>query len=246
MTLSAQPPHSRNHLLLRLTQNDFGLLKPYLEHIDLPVRLKLEVPNKPVKHVYFPESGIVSVVAVSRDHHEIEAAIIGSEGMTGLSVVLGDDRSPYSTYIQSAGSGQRIGADRVREAMQESGSLRLLFLRFAQAFLVQTVQTALANGRAKVGERLARWILMCHDRTQGRDLSFTHEFLALMLGVRRAGVTLALRELAVRGSISTRRGFITVNDRAVLEKMANGYYGIPEAEYARLIGWRVSQSSKKR
>lgn len=157
---------------------------------------------------------------MSRDHQEIEAAIIGSEGMSGISIVLGDDRSPYSTYIQSAGSGQRIDADRARKAMEESSSLRLHFLHFAQAFVVQTVQTALANGRAKVGERLARWILMCHDRSQGHDLSFTHEFLAIMLGVRRAGVTVALRELVNRGSISTRRGFITIKNRADLEKMA--------------------------
>ena len=138
--------------------------------------------------------------------------------MSGINVVMGDDRSPHSTYIQCAGHGQRIATNDLRAAMQESTSLQRCFLHFAQAFTVQTAHTAVANGQAKIEERLARWLLMAHDRLAGDELPLTHEFLALMLSVRRPGVTVALQLVESLGLISAKRGLIVVQNRVGLKK----------------------------
>ena len=222
-------PHSNpspNHILSRLSQADFRLLEPHLEPIDLPVRKQLEQRNKPVKHVYFPECGFASVVA--NGVHNIEVGIIGREGMSGLSVVLGSDERPANeTFIQSAGTGQRIAAGDLRKAIGASVGLHQGMLRYAHTFLIQTSQTALANGRSKIEERLARWLLMAADRVEG-ELALTHEFLAIMLGVRRSGVTTALQELERSALIAHRRGYVTILDREGLEEMSNGTYTRPK------------------
>jgi CRP-like cAMP-binding protein len=225
-------------LLDSLAPGDLSLLKPHLETLDLPVRHVVEAANKPIKHVYFPTSGIVSVVATGPKDRQIEVGIIGSEGMSGISIVLGDDRSPNETFVQVAGAGIRIASDNVRRAMEKSSAMRLCFSQYAQAFMVQTAHTALANGRAKVEQRLARWLLMANDRLEGDELPLTHEFLAVMLGVRRAGVTTTLHLLESQRLISMERGRIMMANRAGLEELANGLYGVPEAEYRRLTGWR--------
>ena len=134
----------------------------------------------------------------------------------------------------------RIRADDLCRAVAARASLHKHLLRFVQAFTIQTAQTALSNGCHVIEQRLARWLLMCHDRVDGDELATTHEFLSLMLGVRRAGVTLALQALEDRGLISTKRGQITVLNRAKLEAVAGDSYGVPEAEYARLIGLPLS------
>lgn len=234
----SQPKRHANHLLASLPRSDFAALEPHFEELDLPLRHVVEVANKPIKHVYFPTSGIISVVATGPKDHKIEVGIIGYEGMSGISVVLGDDRSPNETFVQVAGAGVRIAVANFHNALEDRPSMRLCFSQYAQAFMVQTAHTALANGRARVEERLARWLLMAHDRLEGDELPLTHEFLAVMLGVRRAGVTTTLNELASGGLIGSERGRILVSDRAGLEKLANGIYGVPEAEYRRLIGWR--------
>jgi CRP-like cAMP-binding protein len=220
-------PHpSSNHILSRLSRADYRLLEPHLEAIDLPVRRQLEERNKRVEHVYFPESGFASVVA--NGERNIEVGIIGREGMSGLSVVLGsDDRPANETFIQSAGNGQRIAAGELRKAIGASVSLHQVMLRYAHTFLVQTSQTALANGRSKIEERLARWLLMAADRVEG-ELALTHEFLAIMLGVRRSGVTTALQELERTALIAHRRGFVTILDRKGLEEQSNGTYTPPK------------------
>jgi CRP-like cAMP-binding protein len=220
-------PHpSSNHILSRLSRADYRLLEPHLEAIDLPVRWQLEERNKRVEHVYFPESGFASVVA--NGERNIEVGIIGREGMSGLSVVLGSDARPANeTFIQSAGNGQRIAAGELRKAIGASVSLHQVMLRYAHTFLVQTSQTALANGRSKIEERLARWLLMAADRVEG-ELALTHEFLAIMLGVRRSGVTTALQELERTALIAHRRGFVTILDRKGLEEQSNGTYTPPK------------------
>ena len=214
------------------------LLDAHLSPIQLHVRRPLEDANKSIKHVYFPDTGIVSVVAEGTRLRESEIGLIGREGMTGINVVMGNDRSPHKSYVQVAGHGRRMKADDLRHAMQESRSIRNCFLHFAQAFMVQTAHTAVANGRANIEERLARWLLMAHDRLDDNELPLTHEFIALMLNVRRAGVTEALHALSRKRVITAKRGQITVTNRAGLETSANGLYGIPEAEYRRLTGWR--------
>ena len=227
-----------NHLLSMLSADDLGLLEPYLEPIALPLRFALEDIGKPIKHIYFPDGGIVSVVAKSVQDVQIEVGIIGREGMTGLNVVMGNNLSANAVYMQVEGHGLRVKADDLRAAMRHSASLRDCFLHFAQAFMSQMAHTSLANGRAKVEERLARWLLMAHDRLDGDELPLTHEFLALMLSVRRPGVTVALHLLESRGLILIKRGLIQIVDREGLEELIGGMYGIPEAEYRRLTGWR--------
>jgi len=137
--------------------------------------------------------------------------------------------------VQNAGAGQRISADNLRRAMRKSSTLQSLLLLYAHTFLIQTTQTAKANARSSIEERLARWLLMAHDRLETDDLNITHEFLSVMLGVRRSGVTVALNILETTGLISIHRGVITIVDRKGLKATANGAYGVPEAEYNRLF-----------
>jgi CRP-like cAMP-binding protein len=226
----------RNHLLIAMSPDDRSILQPFLEPVGLALYYDLEKPSTPIESVYFMESGIASVVAVVERDTRIEIGLIGREGMTGAAVVLNGGSSPHETYIQVAGDGQRISTKELRSAMKKSETLTSLLLKFAQAFMVQTAHTAIANARGKIDQRLARWLLMAHDRIDGDELPLTHEFLALMLGVRRAGVTESVSSLEGQGMIRARRGRITVTNRRFLEKRAGGFYGIPEAELRRLFG----------
>jgi CRP-like cAMP-binding protein len=216
-----------------LAPADLALLKPRLSAIDLPLRKHLELPNKAIDSVYFLDAGFASVVA-NGNGQSIEVGLIGREGMTGLAVVMGADRSPNATYMQLAGHGRKISAADLRDAMSASETLRASFLRYGHAFIVQMSHTALANGRNKVEERLARWLLMARDRNDSNELSLTHEFMSIMLGVRRAGVTVALDVLEKKSLVRVKRGGVTILDRKGLEKMTNGAYGVPEAELKRL------------
>src|SRR5262245_57312656 len=155
--------------------------------------------------------------------------------MTGLPVVHGADRSPYDTFIQVEGEGQCISAQNLRQLMDQSITMLRCFLRYAHVFATQTSYTALANARGNIEERLARWLLMTRDRVDRDEMLLTHEFIALMLGVRRAGVTAALQAFEGRGLIETARGRVTVKDRGGLEGSANGLYGPPESELARMF-----------
>jgi CRP-like cAMP-binding protein len=227
--------YSSNQLLASLSTADFALVEPSLKPVTLSLRKSLEKPNRRIDAVFFPESGFASVVAIQYGK-EVEVGLIGREGMTGLPIVLGDHRSPHATYIQAAGNGQCIPAMDLRDATEASPSLRNSLLKYVQAFCVQTTHTAICNAQARMDIRLSRWLLMAHDRIGDDTLPLTHEFLSLMLAVRRAGVTTALNVLRKIGLISYRRGEITVLDRKGLERLAGESYGIPEAEYRRLIG----------
>jgi len=226
----------RNRLLATLLPEDFRLLETQLEPVPLPLRTRLIEPNTPIEHVCFLEQGIASNIAVLPHGRRVEVAVIGREGLSGTPVLLGTDRTPHECFIQVPGTGLRIGTDDLRRAVTASASLQQHLLRYVQALTLQTAQTALANGCCKVEERLARWLLMCHDRVDGAGLSTTHEFLSLMLGVRRTGVTEMLKVFEDRGLISTQRGQVTMLDRVGLEGVAGDSYGVPEAEYSRLIG----------
>lgn len=224
-----------NSILSSLSAADFDLLQPHLARVDLPLRKFLESPNKPIDHVYFIQRGFASVVAGGRGR-DIEVGLIGPEGMTGLAVIMGANRTPNATFIQSAGEGLRLAANSLRDAMEESATVRQMLLNYAHTFMVQTSQTALTNGRSKIEERLARWLLMAHDRVRKDELRLTHEFLAIMLGVRRAGVTETLSRLEDKGLLRAARGQVAIRDRKGLEKIADGAYGVPEAEFRRLFG----------
>jgi CRP-like cAMP-binding protein len=226
---------SRNKLLSSLSKSDFNLLEPHLEPVTLSVRRVLEKPNSRITAAYFPESGFASVVAQQANGKEVEVGLIGREGMTGMPIVLGNHRTPHATYIQAPGDGHCIRATDLRQAIRSSRSLQDTLLKFVQAFGVQTAHTAIANARSKVDQRLARWLLMAHDRLETDLLPLTDEFLSLMLGVRRAGVTEAVQALQVQGLICRTRGQINVRDRRGLERVAAASYGVPEAEYRRLM-----------
>ena len=247
LTPQAAGSEQRNRILDALSSSDFALLQPHLEPVRLKFRQQLEWADRKVADVYFPESGVASVLVSSGcGHRQTEVAVVGREGMTGLPVVLGADRSPYDVLIQIEGDGQRISADNVRAAMDQSATLLACFLRFANVFLVQCAHTALANAHAKLEERLARWLVMAQDRIEGDQLMLTHDFLALMLGTRRAGVTIALRRFERKGVIRTARGAVTLKDRKGLEACAKGLYGRPEAEFQRVFGSPVGASTAGR
>ncbi|HEX4303366.1 MAG TPA: Crp/Fnr family transcriptional regulator [Rhizomicrobium sp.] len=214
---------------------ELAALQSELSEVDLPRRTQLEIPNKKIEHVYFMESGIASVVAVQGARTEVEVGIIGWEGITGLSILHLGRQSPYSVYMQVAGSAQRTSVAVLRQLMERSIESRRLLLCFAQSFLVQTSETAVANARATIEDRLARWLLMAQDRVESDVIPLTHEFLSLMMGARRAGVTEAIHELTHRGMIVAARGKITVLDRKGLEQRAGVYYGVPEKELRRLL-----------
>ncbi len=226
----------RNRLLAALPSRDLRQLSALLEPASLQARQVLDAPHEVIKHVYFVESGHVSVVGKTVPDHRIEVGMVGREGITGLGVVLGDERSANETLVQSAGTAQRMSSVALRKAMKSSPALAAILLRYVNVFIAQASQTALANGRGRLDERLARWLLMWHDRVGDADLIITHEFLAILLGVRRPGVTVALHDLEGRGLIRANRSLVRIIDREGLRAASNGFYGIPEAEYDRTIG----------
>jgi CRP-like cAMP-binding protein len=219
-----------------MSPDDFALLRPHLEPVRLDVETVLQQPGRPIQHAYFVQDGLFSVIARNAGRRQIEVGHIGWEGMCGVSLAHGVDRSAHLVVVQVQAHALRMEAGDLQACMAASASLRDLLLRFSYAFLAQVAHTALANGTYAVKERLARWLLMCHDRVEGDDLPLTHERLALMLGVRRPGVTVALHLLEGTGAVRSARGVITVLDRDALEALAGGCYGAPEAEYERLLG----------
>ena len=233
-----------NHVLATLTKDDLALLQPHLEPVVLGFRLSVEEPNAPIRFAYFPDDGIVSVVANGGHGRAVEVGIIGRDGVTAQPAIMGTDRSANSTFVQVAGSGHRIDIDILRKAIARSSTLQRALLAVVQAFFMQASHTALANATGRIEERMARWLLMAHDRLSGDALPLTHEFLAIMLGVRRAGVTVALQNLEANGLIATRRKTIEMLDRAGLIKLAADIYGVPEAEQARLTGWKPQRRSR--
>jgi len=225
-----------NKILASLSSDDRALLEPHLKSVSLPVRKYLEKPNRRIDAVYFPDTGFASVVATRANDKQVEVGLIGSEGMTGLPIILGNHRSPNATYIQAKGEGHCIPSIELRIAVLASPSLQALLLKYVQAFGVQASQSALCFADTKLHQRLARWVLMAQDRLGTDELPLTHEFLSLMLGVRRAGVTEAVHALKREGLIDHGRGEIIVLNRKGLERRAGDSYGIAESEYRRLMG----------
>lgn len=218
---------SANSILKALSSADFILLEPHLLAVDLPVRMSLERTHEPIESVYFIETGVASVVSAAP--LEVELAIIGREGMTGISLVLAsDDDMPFDSYMQVAGSGQRIAADDLRHAIAQSVPLHRVLLRYAHGFLKQSTQNTLANVHGTMEQRLSRWLLMVDDRLDGSVIPLTHEFLGIMLGVHRSGMTLAVQELERTGAIGQRRGRIDILDRSLLEDLAREIYVVPD------------------
>jgi CRP-like cAMP-binding protein len=226
----------RNQIVRALALEDFEALAPHLTAVQLDFRLDLELANQPIDRVCFPESGIISVVARSAGLSTIEVGLVGREGMTGLAVVMGDTQSPQDAYVQVPGAGHWLDAPALGALLDARPSMRQVMIGYANVFITQIAQTALANGRAKIDARLARWLLMAADRLDGPEMPLTHELMALMLGVRRPGVTDSLHRLEGDRMIRAKRGVVTIRDRTALETLADGSYGVPEQEYCRVIG----------
>jgi CRP-like cAMP-binding protein len=205
-----------------------------LERVSLPIRTRLDTMNGAAS-VYFIEDGVASVVADVDNKLVVELGIVGREGLIGLNVVYGDSEDPFHVFMQVDGSAMRADAEAVRSAMSTNPEFRSLLLRYARAFSIQVATTALANGRSKLDERLARWLLMVSDRV-GTTFPITHEFISIMLGVRRPGVTLAVQILEGNGLIKATRGTIVILDREGLVELAHGAYGFAEHHYQRLLG----------
>ncbi len=226
---------TKNGLLKTLSTEDVDLVRPHLEPVTLEQEASLFESYKPIEHVYFFESGLSSEVVVASK--SIEVGCIGHEGCSGVPVLLGVEASPHKAFMQAGGKALRITSSDLVGLMDDSRTLRDLLLRYAHVFMIQITATALADGRYGVEQRLARWLLMCHDRL-GDELPLTHDFLAVMLGVRRPSVTDALHKLEGSHAIKAERALITVRDRGILEDTAGDSYGIPETEYRRLISER--------
>ncbi|MDQ0995358.1 CRP-like cAMP-binding protein [Phyllobacterium ifriqiyense] len=225
----------QNRLLSRLDAKDLDLLAPDLELHSFQLRDVIETPKQKIKHAIFMETGIASIVVKSPSGKDIEVGLVGREGMTGTSIVLGADVSPLSVYIQLEGMGYRIPADKLKTAMEASETLRQRLLLYVQSVIIQSATTTLINGRANAETRLARWLLMVHDRTNGNELHLTHEFMSVMLAVRRPWVTETLHVLEGKGYIRSSRGKITILNRAGLIEDAGGFYGVAEQEYENLM-----------
>lgn len=242
MALSVANTTSGNGLLTCLNSSDRDLLVSRLEPVKLGFRQPLEFTNRQIGAAYFIEHGIISVLTIGGGHHpQTEVGLIGREGMTGLTLVLGHDRSPHDAFVQAECTAQRIAAADLQDVLRGSRTLLASLLRYAYVWSLTLAQTALANARGSLEERLARWLLMAHDRSDGDEINLTHEFLSFMLGTRRAGVTTALNAFDTRGWIDHARGRVTIVDRRGLEQLADGFYGVPEAEYGRLM--RSSQQA---
>ena len=226
----------RNAILRRLSESDFALLAPSLVWIDCPQSFALVERNTAIQDVFFMEDGVASVVVGSPEGQITEAGVIGREGFVIPAVVLGSDRVTTNVGIQVAGSAYRIDRLALLDAATRSLSLRDLLVRFAHVLMVQTTYTLLANAVHQIDERLARWLLMCHDRVSGDNIQLTHEFMSVMLSVRRPSVTNTLHILEGNGYIRSDRGFVTIINRQGLEAFAADAYGQPEAEYRRLLG----------
>jgi len=225
----------RNRLLIALPRKERDRLFPTLEHVDLKSRQVLLKQNAPIDHVYFVQDGMVSLVKRSKKGPVIEVGLVGKEGMVGSLAVLGADAISDEAIVQVPGSAFRMRADVLRKEAARNAATRDLLHRFVQAFFAHVSQSALCNGQHKLEKRAARWLLMGHDRVDGDELRLSHDFLSMMLGVRRAGVTNALTTFKKAKLIETDRGRIFIRNRAGLERASCECYHVVRNEYARLL-----------
>ena len=226
----------KNRLLAALPAAEFALVSKSLTPVDLDFGETLQHHGDVIEQVYFVETGFISALTVLLDGHPLEIGLIGAEGIAGFSVVLGGKTSYAETMCQTGGKAYRMPAAALKEAFQNGPVLRDLILRYVLLFQVQVAQTAACNAHHDLEQRLARWLLSAHDRTEGAELSLTQDLIAVMLGVRRATVSLAASTLQKAGLIRYQHGKITIVDRIGLENAACECYEAVTSEYRRLFG----------
>ena len=233
-----------NRLLALLRKEDQDRLRPHLESVTLEYKRPLYGAYEPIEFVYFIEEGVGSLVNTLRNGDAAEVGTIGNEGMVGLPVLMGDETAPTSVYVQVPGSGLRIAARIFREELERSGPMRAIMLRYAHAFFNQVAQSAACAHFHKLDERCCRWLLMTRDRMASDEFLLTQEFLSMMLGVRRAGVTEAAGSLRRAGLIRYHQGHVTILDRAGLEARACECYAVSKAEFDWLLGTADPERSR--
>ena len=224
----------RNRLLCMLTPDDFAHLEPKLERVPMTLQTIVIPARQPISHVYFIESGVVSTLA-NTDEGRIEIGLTGREGAVGVAVILGVDSTPNTALVQGTGEALRIAVPDLRAALATRPSIFRPLGLYIYALSIQVSQTAYANVSFTIEARLARWVLMTQDRTDGNELILTHEFLSNMLGVRRSGVTVATQSLERMGAIQAKRGRVVVLDRDMLKDIAGDAYQLAEDEYERVM-----------
>ncbi|HEY2376107.1 MAG TPA: Crp/Fnr family transcriptional regulator [Gemmatimonadaceae bacterium] len=224
----------RNSLLSALDAEEYSELLEDAEKVDLKLRTVLYEANGPITHVLFLIRGVASIIAPVGDGTSVEVGTVGSEGFVGLPLLFGVDREPAKAIIQVADGGVRVTAAAFQKAVADSAALRGLFLRYAQSYMSQVSQSSACNRAHSIEERCARWLLMTHDRVAADEFPLTHEFLSLMLGVRRAGVTVAASMLQKAGLIEYTHGRVKIIDREGLEEAACACYQIIRNSYGGL------------
>jgi CRP-like cAMP-binding protein len=225
-----------NRLLALLPRKDYERLRPHLEYTALRYRQSLYRANRPIGFVYFIETGVGSLVNTMANGDAAEVGTIGNEGVVGLPIVLQDARSPTSVYVQVPGAGLRMKTSLFQKELARSASMRTVMLHYAHAFFNQVAQSAACNQFHSLEQRCCRWLLMTHDRMGSDEFLLTQEFLAMMLGVQRTGVTVAAGALQRAGLITYSRGNVAIVDRRGLERRACECYGISKREFDRLLG----------
>jgi len=226
--------HYKNRILASLPKAEIARLAPYLSPLVLETGKTLLNPGEDITHAYFLESGMASVVVAMADGNTVETGITGNDGVVGIPILLGTKSMPTRTFIQIAGTGYRIAARRLLEAYEQPGMLRKQINRYFQAHLAQTAQTAACNRLHDIAPRLARWLLLCHDRMESDSFPLTHEFLGHMLGTPRSTVTLAAGMLHKAELVDYSRGKVRIRNRQGLEKAACECYKTIRDEFERL------------
>ena len=224
-----------NRLLALLPEEDYRQLSPFLEHVTTPIKQSIYEANKPVPYVYFPLSMVTSLLVTLHDGIIVEIATVGNEGIVGLPVFLGADTIPGSAIVQIPGEAMRMASAPFREAFEYLPSLRNLLQRYTQALFTLVAQSVACNRAHTIQQRCARWLLMTQDRIGSEQFALTQEFLAEMLGVRRAGVSEVASNLQQAGFIQYTRGMITVLDRAGLEDVTCECYWVVRDEFERTL-----------
>jgi CRP-like cAMP-binding protein len=245
MPHSGESQPTGNLFLDRLPRGTLETLQRSLRRTDLASGETIHAPQKTIREVFFPINSIVSVVSEMSDGKVSEVGIIGREGTTGLSVALGQSSANHRYIVQVPDSALALPAKAFRAAVEREPDLSAYLLRYAQATIVAVSQSGACNRLHPVNERCARWLLMAHDRVDGDVIALTQKFLSQMLGVRRAGVTVAASALQKSGSISYSRGQIAVRDRERLESVACECYGVVEREWKQIMGYSGTKTRRK-
>ncbi|WP_310448142.1 Crp/Fnr family transcriptional regulator [Thiobacillus sp.] len=233
--MSLNPNPSQNHLLAALPTAEFDALATHLEWVAMPLGKILYGPGEKLKHAYFPTTAIVSLHYVMESGATAETAGVGNEGVVGISLFLGGETTSSTAVVQTAGHAYRLEGKLLKEAFDRAGLMQRLLLRYTQALLTQTAQTAVCNRHHSLEQQLCRWLLLTLDRMPANELIMTQELVASMLGVRREGITEAAGKLQRAGLISYRRGHIAVLDRHGLEAHACECYAVVKKELGRLL-----------